>query len=293
MRLSIALLDDGSDDIKDRFNELKHSGTFEICGVCAPDGLLNGARVPLYNDISSMLTHANPDVLAIHVKDELIIPSFKEAIKQCKNIIISRLAPLPLEALHELSELARNSGARAVLDLAYRFHPVILSLKKELLKEKQIYSISVTGINPSALSIVELLVNNIDLASFISGTSVIGGRDLSCTIMARDGAYSQACLKLIMPNSEALCMQCSMLAEVERHFIEVATSEGIYFADLLGRKLYMQGEIGQINLRVDADSSEVRMQYKAFYEYFEQQQISAHAGLANIDDIIKIKELFA
>lgn len=292
MQLSIALLDDGSDDIKDRLNELKHSGTFEICGVCAPAGTLNGARVPLYEDISTMLSQASPDVVAIYVKDELVLSSFKETIKQCKNIIISRLAPLPLEILHELSELAKNSNASVILDLPHRFHPVILSLKKELLKEEQIYSMSVTGINPKAPSIVELLVNNIDLASFTSGSEVYGGKDLSCTILARDGAYSQASLKLIMPTSQALCMQCSMLGEVQRHFIEVATSGGIYFADLLGRKLYMQSEIGQINLRVDADSSEVRVQYRAFYDYFMQNDKTT-TQLGGIDEIIKIKELFA
>lgn len=292
MRPKIALLDDGSDDIKDRLNELKHSDAFDICGVCTQGKNINGLRTEVFDNISNMLLLTQPDVLAIHVKDELIIPSFKIASKQCKNIIISRLAPLPLEALHELNTIAKESQVTAVLDIPHRFHPVILSLKKALLKEEKIYSINITGINPKAASIVALLVNNIDLASFIVACGVSGGQDLSCSILARDSTYSQACLKLIMPKGLALCMHCSMLGPVARHFIEVSTSGGIYFADLLGKKLYMSSEMGQINLKVDTDSSEVRSQYKAFRNYFTNQNNTQNT-LASIEDIIKIKELFA
>lgn len=290
MGLKIALLDDGSEDFKDKLSDLRHSDTFDIAGVVCPTPPA-GLRIPWLKSLDELLA-LRPDVLSIRVADERILSTFARACSQCKNIIISGLAPLPLDSLKSLGELAKEHNVRAVLDLASRFNPVVFSLEKDLAKEDEIYSIYTCCTAPDVGSIVELLVRNIDLASLVCASPLEGVRDLSCTILAHHGRYNQASLKLIMQPAIALGLHASLLGDVSRHFIEVCTSGGIYHADLLGRKLFKQTPIGQINLKVDSNASETRTQYKELHEFFLCPQ-AQQRRLASIEDIIKIKELFA
>ena len=81
----------------------------------------------------------------------------------------------------------------------------------------------------------------------------------------------------------------SFCGSLERFKIEVNAKNGVYFGDLIDHKLHQVSENGQMNLKIDTNNSELKAQYEAFYGLCQ----SGESGeLSNIDDAIKIRELF-
>lgn len=285
MRLKIGILDD-SDIIKERFNELKHSDTFDICGILSNKEQWKNNRVTFFDSIDSMINSESIDVLSICVPTQNILKTIKLTKNYCKNLIISNLATLDLESLKEISKIIQKDSLKIGIDLPYRFNPVITSLKKALSKEEKISSIHITNINNKSQNLPELLIHNIDLASFIISNTQNSISELSYSTIEQ----TQALIKLIINQKTAFSMHCCTLGPIDRFIIEVNASSGIYYADLISKKLYIQSINGQINLKVNIDSSEAREQYRAFYDFFIK---SEQEELSNIHNIINIKELLS
>ena len=81
----------------------------------------------------------------------------------------------------------------------------------------------------------------------------------------------------------------SFCGSLERFKIEVNAKNGVYFGDLFDYKLHQVNENGQMNLKIDSNNNELKTQYEAFYGLCQSGESSE---LSDIDDVIKIKELF-
>ena len=165
-----------------------------------------------------------------------------------------------------------------------------MSLKKALLKEDEIYSISIAHFKPlcDGNIINELSVSDIDLAKNIINSEV---SDFYYTQTNKTNAKSadNAAISFKSKNQILVHITNSFCGSLERFKIEVNAKNGVYFGDLIDHKLHQVSENGQMNLKIDTNNSELKAQYEAFYDLCQ----SGESGeLSNIDDAIKIRELF-
>jgi len=98
-----------------------------------------------------------------------MVEAFCQCAKYCQNILISRPVFKSIADLKEIKYAAKTNKTRVCTGISERFNPTILSLKKALLKEEEIYSISIAHFKTlcDGNIINELSVSDIDLAKNI------------------------------------------------------------------------------------------------------------------------------
>ena len=82
----------------------------------------------------------------------------------------------------------------------------------------------------------------------------------------------------------------SNLYPIRRHGIEICTDSGVYFGDLISITLFKITPDGRVNLRVDRDDFSLRREHEAFCAMCDS---STNAGLASVEDAIKIREIIS
>ena len=211
-------------------------------------------------------------------------------MKYCQNILISRPIFKSVSELKEIKYAAGVNKARVCTGVDERFNPTVFSLKKALLREEEIYSISIAHFKPLCEGniINELSLCDIDLAKNLAGSEICDFF-YTQTNKTNKRLSDNVGISLKMKNQILVNITDSFCGSLERFKIEVNAKDGVYFGDLIDYKLHRVSENGQMNLKTDSLNNEIKAQYEAFYDLCQSGESSE---LSNIDDAIKIKELF-
>ena len=275
---------------KRHYMELRRSDKFEVCGVFDRENRDDACRAPFFDDFKEFIENAQPQAMVLCLPQHEMVEAFCQCVKYCQNILISRPIFKSVSELKEIKYAAGVNKARVCTGVDERFNPTVFSLKKALLREEEIYSISIAHFKPLCEGniINELSLCDIDLAKNLAGSEIC---DFFYTQTNKtDKRLSDNVgISLKMKNQILVNITDSFCGSLERFKVEVNAKDGVYFGDLIDYKLHRVSENGQMNLKTDSLNNEIKAQYEAFYDLCQSGESSE---LSNIDDAIKIKELF-
>ena len=275
---------------KRHYMELRRSDRFEVCGVFDRENRDDACRAPFFDDFKEFIENAQPQAMVLCLPQHEIVEAFCQCVKYCQNILISRPIFKSVSELKEIKYAAGVNKARICTGVDERFNPTVFSLKKALLREEEIYSISIAHFKPLCEGniINELSLCDIDLAKNLAGSEICDFF-YTQTNKTNKRLSDNVGISLKMKNQILVNITDSFCGSLERFKIEVNAKDGVYFGDLIDYKLHRVSENGQMNLKTDSLNNEIKAQYEAFYDLCQSGESSE---LSNIDDAIKIKELF-
>lgn len=275
---------------KRHYMELRRSDKFEVCGVFDKENRDDACRAPFFDDFKEFIENAQPQAVVLCLPQHEMVEAFCQCVKYCQNILISRPIFKSVSELKEIKYAAGVNKARVCTGVDERFNPTVFSLKKALLREEEIYSISIAHFKPLCEGniINELSLCDIDLAKNLAGSEICDFF-YTQTNKTNKRLSDNVGISLKMKNQILVNITDSFCGSLERFKIEVNAKDGVYFGDLIDYKLHRVSENGQMNLKTDSLNNEIKAQYEAFYDLCQ----SGESGeLSNIDDAIKIRELF-
>lgn len=275
---------------KRHYMELRRSDKFEVCGVFDRENRDDACRAPFFDDFKEFIENAQPQAMVLCLPQHEMVEAFCQCVKYCQNILISRPIFKSVSELKEIKYAAGVNKARVCTGVDERFNPTVFSLKKALLREEEIYSISIAHFKPLCEGniINELSLCDIDLAKNLAGSEICDFF-YTQTNKTNKRLSDNVGISLKMKNQILVNITDSFCGSLERFKIEVNAKDGVYFGDLIDYKLHRVSENGQMNLKTDSLNNEIKAQYEAFYDLCQ----SGESGeLSNIDDAIKIRELF-
>ena len=275
---------------KRHYMELRRSDKFEVCGVFDRENRDDACRAPFFDDFKEFIENAQPQAMVLCLPQHEMVEAFCQCVKYCQNILISRPIFKSVSELKEIKYAAGVNKARVCTGVDERFNPTVFSLKKALLREEEIYSISIAHFKPLCEGniINELSLCDIDLAKNLAGSEICDFF-YTQTNKTNKRLSDNVGISLKMKNQILVNITDSFCGSLERFKIEVNAKDGVYFGDLIDYKLHRVSENGQMNLKTDSLNNEIKAQYEAFYDLCQSGESSE---LSNIDDAIKIKELF-
>ena len=275
---------------KRHYMELRRSDKFEVCGVFDKENRDDACRAPFFDDFKEFIENAQPQAMVLCLPQHEIVEAFCQCVKYCQNILISRPIFKSVSELKEIKYAAGVNKARVCTGVDERFNPTVFSLKKALLREEEIYSISIAHFKPLCEGniINELSLCDIDLAKNLAGSEICDFF-YTQTNKTNKRLSDNVGISLKMKKQILVNITDSFCGSLERFKIEVNAKDGVYFGDLIDYKLHRVSENGQMNLKTDSLNNEIKAQYEAFYDLCQSGESSE---LSNIDDAIKIKELF-
>ena len=275
---------------KRHYMELRRSDKFEVCGVFDRENRDDACRAPFFDDFKEFIENAQPQAMVLCLPQYEIVEAFCQCVQYCQNILISRPIFKSVSELKEIKYAAGVNKARVCTGVDERFNPTVFSLKKALLREEEIYSISIAHFKPLCEGniINELSLCDIDLAKNLAGSEICDFF-YTQTNKTNKRLSDNVGISLKMKNQILVNITDSFCGSLERFKIEVNAKDGVYFGDLIDYKLHRVSENGQMNLKTDSLNNEIKAQYEAFYDLCQSGESSE---LSNIDDAIKIKELF-
>lgn len=275
---------------KRHYMELRRSDKFEVCGVFDKENRDDACRAPFFDDFKEFIENAQPQAVVLCLPQHEMVEAFCQCVKYCQNILISRPIFKSVSELKEIKYAAGVNKARVCTGVDERFNPTVFSLKKALLREEEIYSISIAHFKPLCEGniINELSLCDIDLAKNLAGSEICDFF-YTQTNKTNKRLSDNVGISLKMKNQILVNITDSFCGSLERFKIEVNAKDGVYFGDLIDYKLHRVSENGQMNLKIDSLNNEIKAQYEAFYDLCQSGESSE---LSNIDDAIKIRELF-
>ena len=275
---------------KRHYMELRRSDKFEVCGVFDKENRDDACRAPFFDDFKEFIENAQPQAMVLCLPQHEMVEAFCQCVKYCQNILISRPIFKSVSELKEIKYAAGVNKARVCTGVDERFNPTVFSLKKALLREEEIYSISIAHFKPLCEGniINELSLCDIDLAKNLAGSEICDFF-YTQTNKTNKRLSDNVGISLKMKNQILVNITDSFCGSLERFKVEVNAKDGVYFGDLIDDKLHRVSENGQMNLKTDSLNNEIKAQYEAFYDLCQSGESSE---LSNIDDAIKIKELF-
>lgn len=290
MKLKIGIV--GYSDVgKRHYAELRRSDKFEVCGVFDKQNTDTFCRADFFTDFKSFIEVAKPQAIVLCLPYQETMDAFCQSVKYCQNILISRPIFKNASELKEIKYAAGVNKARVCTGVDERFNPTVVSLKRALAREEEVYSINIAHFKPSHEGniINELSLCDIDLAKTLVESEIC---EFSCmqTNKTNTRSSDNAIINFKSKNQILVSIADSFCGSFERFGIEVNAKSGVYFGDLIHYRLHQLTEDGQINLKIDAQMNELRAQYDAFYDLCQSGDSDE---LSSVDDAIKIKELFA
>lgn len=291
MKIKIGIV--GFKDVaKAHYSELRRSNKFEVCGIFddCNSNECSYSRVEIYTDFKKFISQSMLDAVVICVDKSNLLDIYFECLKYTKNILIASPICKDISDIRQMRYGAVSNKANVSLCFSDRFNPVITSLKKALLKDSEIYSIDIFHSQP---------IDDTDIVSSISifdidlVRSILNNTILSCSYSflnkADKNIIDNININFKSKNQVLVSIINSISLPLHQFNIRVCTKSGVYFADLLGLKLYQLNPNGQINLKVNNEDSKLKILYDEFYSFCQN---SKSDELVLLDDVINIKELF-
>lgn len=270
-----------SNDIKLHFAELRRSDEFDIVGVYSKDLCEYATKVDVYTSLSELLQNAKPE--AIIIANSLSYNDiFAKCVQSCKFVFAHMPLAKNISNIREMKYHSNLSNALCAVGFLQRFNPVIVSLKKNLIKEEKIYSVNVICKVEDEAKFELQTLHNVDLIRYLCASNVASFSKLESKDDDKKQIFNLLC-QIKMKNQILVSMHISNRYPVDRFVVEVVGASGIYYADLLGLKLNKYTNQGQQNLKVYADISALKLAYTAFYELCESRNFGE---LAELDDAL-------
>ena len=290
MKKKIAIIGMGELGQK-HFSELRRSDYFELVALYHKGSSENfGPRYPIFDNLTDLFNVAKPDAVVITAPP----PSHKELILKClpftKNIFVESPLAQSLAEAREINYAVTTNGTRLAVGYSDRYNPVIVSLLRELAKGDKIFSMSfINGFASEAKesTAMNALFRDVDLIRLLA-QSEISSIEISKNISKERTLGINAMLHT--KNGCYCTLMESNLYPIRRHGIEICTDSGVYFGDLISITLFKITPDGRVNLRVDRDDFSLRREHEAFCTMCDS---NANAGLASVEDAIKIREIIS
>ncbi|NLY04213.1 MAG: Gfo/Idh/MocA family oxidoreductase [Campylobacter sp.] len=274
---------------KKHLSELRRSDYFELVSVCDKDEeAKQDGRFEFFKDLDEMFTNAKPEAIIIATPTKYHKENILKALKYIKYIFVEAPCTLTLEQAREMRYIAQANGAKIVVGFSERFNPTVEALKRELIKEDEVYSINIIrGANiKDTLDIIDdMLIKDLDLVRYLTN-SEISFFDTKDVKYEGLGKIIHSSLKT--KNNILVNISSNSFYPQKVTHMEVVAGSGVYFADLEGFMMHKITNNGRINLRVDREKFSIRKEHELFAEVCNDGEFG---NLANIDDAIKIREI--
>jgi len=282
---------------RNHYRILRTLSDVKLVAVCDPHF---GGSYPerMYGDVEQLLREEELDAAIVSVPTVLHREIAVKVADHGVGLLLEKpVAPTISQALEIKAAVEANHVAAAVGHVE-RFNPVVTSLLREL-KDKEIYSISITRVGPIPPRIkdvgvlVDLSVHDIDLVHLISrGAEVLESRVFKSVKVAGEHE-DNAVITMRLENDTVATIITNWLTPFKKRMIEVATDTAYYEADLISQKLHEYSEYKASNsFRVRECPVEMneplQNEIAAFVRYLSG---SDRGCLATIDDGIRTLQL--
>ena len=217
--------------LKDRAN---------IVGLC--DVVKNGEfEEPFFTDVGEMLDAVKPDAAII------VVPTFlhKDVALQCiergVHVFIEKPAASTIEDAKLIAKAVEEAGLKSCVGHVERFNPVVQALKEEL-KDKEIYTMSITRVGPFPPRIADvgvltdLSVHDIDLMRFITHRNILE-KNIFKSRKIHNHHDDNAVLSFELEDAIVAEILTNWLTPFKKRTIEVACKDAYFEADLITQNL--------------------------------------------------------
>lgn len=266
-------------------NDLRRSEYFDLVGICDKK-IEDIGRVEFFSKECDLFDSGKPEAVIIATPAKFHKEIILEALKYVKYIFVEPPCTINLDQAREMRYAASSNSAKIVVGFDLRFNPTVLALKREFEKESRIYSINIIrGISNHEGCLQDALFKELDLVRFLTSSEIVSFDNknikfeenkeiISSSIKTKNDILINISLNNFYPNN-----RCVM---------EISANSGVYMADLVNFTMQKFTPNGRINLRVDSEDFSIKKQHELFAEICNGTNEN---DLANIDDIIKIREL--
>jgi UDP-N-acetylglucosamine 3-dehydrogenase len=231
---------------RNHYRILRSQPDVELVAVCDPH-LEESYPERMYGDVEQLLREEELDAAIVSVPTVLHREIAVKIADHGVGLLVEKpVAPTISDALEIKAAVEANDVAAAVGHVE-RFNPVVTSLLREL-KDKEIYSISITRVGPFPPRIkdvgvlVDLSVHDIDLVHLISrGAEVLESRVFK-SVKAAGEHEDNAVITMRLENDTVATIITNWLTPFKKRMIEVATGTAYYEADLISQMLHEYSE---------------------------------------------------
>ena len=262
-----------------------------IVGLCDQEQL-NGYDEPCYTDVEMMLEHTKPEAIIIATPTSTHKDIALQCIQRGVHLFIEKPAAGTVEDAKAIQTAAKDKGVKSCVGHVERFNPVVQALKKEL-KEREIYTISITRVGPFPPRIADvgvltdLSVHDIDLMRFITGQE-IKNRAVFKSRKIHNHYEDNAVLNFELEDNIIANLLTNWLTPFKKRVIEVACQQVYLEADLITQNLTEYSGYNEKNAYVVRDchikkDEPLLKEIEAFIQYVKTGELGS---LATIEDSI-------
>lgn len=276
---------------QNHYRVLRENPSVKIVALC--DVAKNGDyKEPFYLTIEEMLKNENIDAAIVAVPTFLHKDVSIKLISAKINLLIEKPVASNLVDANEILEASKKFGVKCVIGHVERFNPVVTALKEEL-KNKEIYSISITRVGPFPARIADvgvltdLAVHDIDLIRFITAKNILKQSIFKSKKM-NSNHEDNAILSFELENEIVASITTNWLTPFRKRKIEVICKEAYYEADLMRQDLveYTNSHINNSfvtrNCFLKKDEP-LKKEHESFIKYLKSNENNT---LSNIEDSI-------
>jgi predicted dehydrogenase len=253
--------------------------------------------VSLFKDIESMSSRVALDALIIAVPTPLHEDVTLRAIDKGYNLLIEKPISQTTESGRRIEEAARAKGVKCAIGHVERFNPVVETLKNEI-KDKEIYSISITRVGPfpprmaNVGVLTDLSVHDLDLVRFISNEEFKEVRIFKSQKI-HNHSEDNAEISFLLGNNIVGNITTNWLTPFKRRRIEVSCKEAFYEADLISQELMEYSQYQKNNSYLTRwcfvqKGEPLRRELKSFIKFVKDGK---EGHLATLEDSIKTLEI--
>ncbi|MFP4333228.1 MAG: Gfo/Idh/MocA family protein [Campylobacterales bacterium] len=283
---------------RNHFRVLKSIPSATIGAIVEPtleEGEFKGVMV--FDSIEKMSKNASLDALIIAVPTPLHESVSLKAIELGYHLLIEKPISQTSESGRKIEAAAKAKGVKCAIGHVERFNPVVQTLKNEL-KDKEIYSISITRVGPfpprmaNVGVLTDLSVHDLDLVRFVS-TREFKDMRIFKSQKIHNHSEDNAEISFLLDNDIVGNITTNWLTPFKRRRIEVSCKEAFYEADLISQELMEYSQYQKNNSYLTRwcfvqKGEPLRRELKAFIEFINNGE---DGHLATLEDSIKTLDI--
>lgn len=272
-------------------------GRVNICALCdavEPEGF----EEPFYKDVDTLLEEIRPDAAFIITPTFLHKEIALKCIKHNVDVFIEKPVASTVEDAKIIGDAIDAKGLKSCVGHVERFNPVVQALREEL-KDKEIYSISITRVGPFPPRIADvgvltdLSVHDIDLIRFITDRKILD-KAIFKSRKIHNHHEDNAVLSFELEGETLAEITTNWLTPFKKRTIAVACKESYYEADLITQCLTEYSGFHVNNSYVVRDchikkDEPLLKEVEAFIDFLEEG--GERGSLATIEDSVITLEI--
>ncbi len=226
---------------KNHYRVLKNIPHCRVAGVCDPILSVGDLEENIYRSVKELIEAEKPDGLVVAVPTPLHEKVALECIEQGVDILLEKPIASNVKSAKKILEASKKEGIRCAIGHVERFNPVVETLKNEI-KDKEIYSISITRVGPFPPRIgdvgvlTDLSVHDIDLVRYVTSREFVDMKIFKSKKI-HNHSEDNAEISFSLEDDIVGNITTNWLTPFKRRKIEVACKEAYYEADLMSQEL--------------------------------------------------------